>query len=141
MAKYLILLPSEITTLAETSTIIELVKDILSFELNNRYRYKKNAPESDEADGLSPEIKLFHSVLCILEHREFPTASIPRNCCEIIEILTTKAAVLELLRNLPEATRQHVDHSLVIPLLWVELLENYPRCRDAAKGKFDKIMV
>ena len=89
--------------------------------------------DSDEADGLSSELKLFHSLLCILRSRTFPNETIPRLCCELLELLTSKANVLETLRNLPESTRQHVDHTDVIPFLWPELLEKYPRSRDSAR--------
>ena len=127
------MISEDIPLIIETSEILEFVKSILVFELSNRHKFKKNLPESDEADGLSQELKLFHSVLCIFQNRTFPNDRIPQTCSQIIELLTTKDGVLESLRNLPESTRQNVDHSLVIPLLWPELLQDYPRSRDAAK--------
>jgi len=127
------MISGDIPEVAQTSEILDLVKQVLVFELSNRHKFKKNVPESDEADGLSQELKLFHSVLCVFQTRRFAIDKIPQTCCEIIEMLTTKDGVLESLRNLPESTRQHVDHSLVIPLLWPELLEDHPRSRDAAK--------
>ena len=123
----------EVATNPETESILELIKEILVFVLVHRHRFKKHFCDSDEADGLSSELKLFHSLLCILRSRSFPNETIPRLCCELLELLTSKAGVLETLRNLPESTRQHVDHTDVIPFLWPELLEKYPRSRDAGR--------
>ena len=123
----------EVATNLETESVLELIKEILVFVLVNRHRFKKLSSDSDEADGLSSELKLFHYLLCILRSRTFPNENIPRLCCELLEILTSKACVLETLRNLPESTRQHVDHTDVIPFLWPELLEKYPRSRDAGR--------
>ena len=57
----------------------------------------------------------------------------PLICLELLEMLTSKAGVLETLRALPESHRQYVDHSNVIPYLWDELGEIDPRAKNAAK--------
>lgn len=89
--------------------------------------------KNSEADGLSPALQLFYRLLCILKRGTYASKEMAVICSDILELLTSKATVLETLRALPESHRQYVDHSHVIPYLWTELGESDCRARNASK--------
>jgi len=123
-----------IKVLSQVKKMVQVV-----FMSKNREEENGDDPHGDasrnnsEADGLSPALQLFYRLLCILKRGQYASKEMAVICSDILELLTSKATVLETLRALPESHRQYVDHSHVIPYLWAELGESDCRARNASK--------